>query len=149
MEISQVTIGLSSLVGAVMIFLAPIIFKKYLGKAEYKMMFMAVQYLYLIQAAFQLVYALRINIYLGLGHFSDVFLYVFAGNLIGSVEKIFALLPSFIIMGKLANPGVETTMIALTYQIIGLSQFTLRTAFGVFINHFFVGVSNDKLDNFY
>ena len=54
MEISQVTIGLSSLVGAVMIFLAPIIFKKYLGKAEYKMMFMAVQYLYLIQAAFLL-----------------------------------------------------------------------------------------------
>lgn len=149
MDITQFTIGLSSLVGAFMIFLAPIIFKKYLGKAEYKIMFIAVQYLYLIQAFLQLIYALRINIYLGLGHSSDVFLYVFAGNFVGSIEKIFALLPSFIIMGKLANPGVEATMIALTYQIIALSQFTLRSLFGVFINHVFVGVSNDNLDNFY
>ena len=86
-----------------MIFLAPIIFKKYLGKAEYKVMFMAVQYLYLIQAFFQLIYALRINIYFGLGHFSDVFLYVFAGSLVGSVEKIFALIPSFIIYLQLVK----------------------------------------------
>ena len=48
---------------------------------------------------------------------SDPIFYLI-GNAIGGLDVMLNMLPSFIIMAKIANPGIEATMVSLTSQII-------------------------------
>ena len=88
----------------------------------------------------------RCNHYFGL---SDMFMFLFTGSFAESIERIMTILPSFIIMAKIIKPGVEGTMLALTGTIINLNQFLIRANVGAFINDLYVGVTAEKLDDYY
>ena len=90
--------------------------------------------------------ALRLFKYLGV---PEVLVFWATGSLMEAIERMMALVPSFIIMGKIIPPGVEGTMISLTATIININQFLLRQAIGSFINDIFVHVTTENLGNYY
>jgi hypothetical protein len=59
------------------------------------------------------------------------------------------MIPSFIIMAKVIPPGIEGTMVSLFTTIINLNQFTIKTAFGTWVNDKFVGITNDNIDKYW
>lgn len=49
-------------------------------------------------------------------------------------------------MAKVIPPGIEGTMVSLFTTIINLNQFTIKTAFGTWVNDKYVGITNDNID---
>ena len=93
-------------------------------------------------------YVIRLNVHLGFGTVSDPFFYLL-GSAIGGMDIILNLLPAFIIMAKIANPGIEATMVALTNQIIFFTQFGLRNMIGALVNHTFFGVTTSDIADYH
>ena len=89
--------------------------------------------MYLIQVSVVLIYVVRLNIDLGFGTLSDPILYLM-GSAINGMDTILNLIPAYIIMAKIANPGIEATMVSLTNQIIFFTQFGLKSMIGAFVN---------------
>ena len=103
-------IGLSSLFSATFVMVGPLMFMKFLRDIEFKTIYSYVQIMFIVQVVVTFFYATRLNIQLGMGTESDTFFY-FLGNLLIGFDTILNLLPAFIIMAQIANPGIEATMV--------------------------------------
>jgi hypothetical protein len=143
--ISKFTMGMSTIIAGLAVFLAPVLYQKYCRNTQFPKLFFWSQVINVAQAVLILILALRINSSLGL---PDLLVYLVGGAFAEAIERMMTIIPSFIIMAKIIPPGVEGSMTAVTATIINLNQFLIRGSFGALINDLFVGVTSDHLEKY-
>lgn len=88
-----------------------------------------------------MVQALRWNVAIGL---SDTLTYLFGSQVAESFEHVLIFFPTKIITALMIPRGTEATLMALSFTIMQINQFTIRNMLGLTINYLFVGVTNDN-----
>ena len=122
-------INLSTLFGAMFLFILPVLYQKYLAKKEFLISFYLSQIVYITAVCLTLCLALQLN-----KHVPDIVLFVICGPLAAVMEKMMTALPSNMIMSRVIPHGVEAVMFSLAHTIMNLNMFQLRTMMGVLIN---------------
>ncbi len=141
-KFSKFTVSMLTVLGFVTLLLGTQAYEKWLKDHEVKDMLKWNSLLGVCGSVVTLIFAMRLNLYLGV---SDLSFVIISSLITDTLSTAFSQLPVLVLFAKITPKNIEATVFAFFTGVLNLSAIVISPNIGILVNNLFVGVTLNSL----